>query len=132
MNNDNLTHQGEMICITSTGNTLSAPVDARFGRCKYFIIINTGSLDFEAIENPYAESRGGAGIQSGQMMSERNVNALLTGNIGPNAFQTLRAAGVKLFTGVDGTVEDAVKKYTSGVLKSVDNPSVSSHFGMKE
>ena len=124
------TRQGEKICITSEGNTLSSSVDPRFGRCRYFIILDTGSMEFEALENQYAESSGGAGIQSGQFLTDKKVSALLTGNVGPNAYQTLQAAGVRIFTGVAGIVEDAVKKYTAGLLKQVEGPSVRSHFGM--
>ena len=118
------------ICVTSQGADLDAAVDPRFGRCQYFIIVDTDSLEFEAIQNPNIDSIGGAGVQSGQFMANKDVKALLTGNVGPNAFQTLRAAGIKVFIGASGTVKEAVDKYKKGELKSADDPSVDKKFGM--
>ena len=94
------------ICVTSEGNNLDSKIDARFGRCQYFTIVDTDTLSFEAIQNPYIESTGGAGIQSGQLVAEQKVKAVLTGNVGPNAFQTLQSAGIDVVTGISGTVKD--------------------------
>jgi predicted Fe-Mo cluster-binding NifX family protein len=118
------------ICVTSTGKTLDSDVDPRFGRCQYFIIVDTASLDYEAIANPNIEAMGGAGVQSGQFVAEKGVKAMLTGNVGPNAFQTLQAAGIDVITGLSGTVKDAVEKYKKGNLKPIQGPSVNSKFGM--
>ena len=118
------------ICVTSEGKTLDSKVDPRFGRCQYFLIVNTDTLDFEALKNPNIESMGGAGIQSGQFVAEKEVKAVLTGNVGPNAFQTLQAAGIDVVTGLSGTVKDAVEKYKKGNLKPTQGPSVNSKFGM--
>jgi len=119
------------ICITSQGNTLESQVDPRFGRCAYFIIVDPDTIDFEAIDNVSAGSAGGAGIQSGQLISEKDVKVVLTGNVGPNAFQTLNAAKIEIITGVNGTIKDVITKYKNGELKSISEPTVGSHFGMK-
>ena len=120
------------ICVTAQGDNLDAQVDPRFGRCQYFIIIEPETLEFEAIENSSAQATGGAGIQSGQLISSKGVEVVLTGNVGPNAFQTLEAAGVKVITGMaGGSVKEAVEKFKKGDLKTVDGPSVGSHTGMK-
>ncbi|MFA6079216.1 MAG: NifB/NifX family molybdenum-iron cluster-binding protein [Candidatus Omnitrophota bacterium] len=118
------------ICVTSEGKTLDSKVDPRFGRCQFFLIVDTDTLDFEAIENKNAQFSGGAGIQSGQLMASKGVKAVLTGNVGPNAFQTLQAGGIKIYTGLSGKVQDAVEKYKSGTLNPIENPSVGSKFGM--
>ncbi|MBL7068316.1 MAG: NifB/NifX family molybdenum-iron cluster-binding protein [Candidatus Omnitrophica bacterium] len=118
------------ICVTSEGGNLDSKVDPRFGRCQYFIIVDTDTLALEAIENPNIESMGGAGIQSGQFVAEKKVKAVLTGNVGPNAFQTLQSAAVDVVTGISGTVKEAVGKYKKGELKPTQGPSVSSKFGM--
>lgn len=118
------------ICITSSGNTLDSGVDPRFGRCGYFLIVDTDTMEFEAVKNPNIDSMGGAGIQSGQLIAGKDVKAVLTGNVGPNAFQTLQAAGVGVITGVSGTVKEAAEKYKNGELKVTEEPSVKSKFGM--
>ena len=118
------------ICITAEGNNLDSKVDPRFGRCQYFIIADTDTLEFEAVGNPNIESTGGAGIQSAQIVAVKQVKTVLTGNVGPNAFQTLQAAGIEIFTGVSGTVREAVGKYKKGEYKAVYGPSVSSKSGM--
>ena len=118
------------ICVTSQGDTLDAQVDPRFGRCSYFMIIDTDTSEVEAVQNPNVTGMGGVGVQSGQFMSEKQVKAVLTGNVGPNAFRTLQAAGIDVIPGVSGSVKDAVEKYKSGELKPADDPSVDSKFGM--
>jgi len=119
------------ICISSTGEGLNAQVDPRFGRCSYFLIVDTGTMNFETISNESAMTSGGAGIQAAQAVAKAGVEAVVTGNVGPNAFQTLSAAGIKVFTGANGTIKDVIEKYKKGELKNTDSASVSSHFGMK-
>jgi len=118
------------ICITSEGNNLDSKVDPRFGRCQYFIIIDTDTLEFEAIENSNINSMGGAGIQSAQLVASKKAKAVVTGNAGPNAFQTLQAAGIEIFIGASGTVKETIEKYKKGEFKPVSGPSVGSHFGL--
>ncbi|HUW23656.1 MAG TPA: NifB/NifX family molybdenum-iron cluster-binding protein [bacterium] len=119
------------ICVTSQGNNLEAQVDPRFGRCPYFIIVDLETKEFEAIENPNIQATGGAGIQSAQLVAGKGVEAILTGNVGPNAFQTLQAAGIKVITGVTGLVKDAIERYKKEDIKSTDGPTVPGHFGMQ-
>ena len=119
------------ICITAQGDNLDAQVDPRFGRCSYFVIADTETLEFEAVENPSMSAMGGAGVQSGQLMSSKNVKAVLTGNVGPNAFATLQAAGIEVITGVSGSIKEVIEKYKNGEFKPRSGPSVDSHFGTK-
>ena len=111
------------ICVTSKGENLEAPVDSRFGRREYFIIVDSDSLEFEVIRNPHLDAMGGAGIQSGQLVAAEGVNVLLTGNIGPNAFQTLHAAGIEIICGVSGTVSEAIEKYKKGNFSPAQRPT---------
>jgi len=118
------------IAITSTGKTLDCQVDQRFGRTAYFIAVDTETMDFSVIENESAAAAGGAGISSGKVVIDAGAEAVLTGNCGPNAERTLTAAGIKLYTGVTGTVAEAIELFKSGKLPQAAGPSVQEHFGM--
>ena len=120
------------IAITSRGAKLEDKVDPRFGRCHYFILFDTETNKFEAMENTRAQGMGGVGIQSGQIMADKGVETVLTGSCGPNAFQTLQAASIKVITGVTGTVQQAIDKFKSGELKAISKADASAHSGMKK
>jgi predicted Fe-Mo cluster-binding NifX family protein len=111
------------ICITSQGDNLDSPVDPHFGRCQFFVIVDPETLQYESISNPNIDARGGAGIQSGQIMAEKQVKAVVTGTVGPNAFQTLNAAGISVITGASGSVRKAIEQYKKGELKPTQEPT---------
>ena len=119
------------IGVSATSKDLNAMVDQRFGRCNYFLIIDTDTMDFRSISNESAMVSGGAGIKAAETMAKTGVEVVVTGNLGPNAFQTLSAAGISVYIGVNGTVKEAIEKYKKGELKKTDSASVGSHFGMK-
>ncbi len=105
------------IAVSSTGQTLDSAVEARFGRCPFFLIVNAATLEFEAIANANADLGGGAGIQSAQLVAEKGASVLLTGSCGPNALEVFDKAGIKVVTGVSGTVSLVVQQFTAGSLK---------------
>lgn len=118
------------IVVTSQGQDLEATVDPRFGRCAYFIIIDTESMQFTAVPNAASGAVGGAGIQAGQVIAEQGVKAVVTGNVGPNASRVLSGAGIKVYVGASGTVSQAVEAFKAGRLSSASGPTVSGHWGM--
>jgi len=118
------------IAVSAIAPGLDAEVDPRFGRCQYFIIVDPETMQFEAIENSSAIASGGAGISAAQMIASKRVEAILTGNCGPNAYQVLSPAGIKVITGVSGKVQDAVQDYKAGKYQANSQPNVSGHFGM--
>lgn len=118
------------IVVTASGPDLDSPVDPRFGRCQYFVFVDPDSLQFEAIENENVMAAGGAGIQSAQFVANKGAEAVITGNVGPNASTTLGAAGMKIFLGALGTVREAVQMFKNGQLQEASGPSVQAHFGM--
>ena len=120
------------IAITSEGKTPDAAVDPRFGRCKYFLIFDTGSGDFETVENSHAQNSGGAGIQAGQLVVSKGVEVVLTGSMGPNAFEVAQSAGIKVITGVSGKISEALDSYKSGKFEAAKNPNVSSKSGISK
>jgi predicted Fe-Mo cluster-binding NifX family protein len=118
------------IAVSATSPALDAEVDPRFGRCQYFIIVDPQTMEFEALDNSNAMAAGGAGISTAQMIASKGVEVVLTGNCGPNAYQTLSAAGIQIVTGVSGTIRDAIEAYKAGKLQPNAQPSVGSHYGM--
>lgn len=117
------------IAITATAPNLDAEIDPRFGRCQYFIIADPATMEFEGVQNSSATAGGGAGIAAAQSLTNKNIEAVLTGNCGPNAYGVLGAAGIKAITGVTGKVRDAIQAYKSGQLKASAEPNVAPHFG---
>jgi predicted Fe-Mo cluster-binding NifX family protein len=118
------------IAISSTGTNLDATVDQRFGRCQYFLIIDPETMEYKSIDNAASMASGGAGSSAAQAIAgEGDVEAVLTGNCGPNAFSVLDAAKIRVITGVYGSVKDAVDRYAKGELKETDKPNVADHFG---
>ena len=118
------------ICVSSTGQNLDAIVDQRFGRCQYFLIVDTDTMKVKTVSNKSTQSYGGAGIQAAQVITKENVNSVITGNIGPNAFQILQAAGIKVYTGVEGTIKKAIENYKNGKLNETGFANVESHSGI--
>ena len=118
------------ICITSSGQNLDDAIDPRFGRCQHFIIVDTENMQCEVIQNPAISAGGGAGTQAAQLVANKGAEVVLTGNVGPNAFNTLQAAGIKTIVGLSGiTVRQAVEGFKSGQHQHISGPSVKAHYG---
>lgn len=118
------------IAITATAPNLDAAIDPRFGRCQYFIIVDPDTMEFESMENSSVMAGGGAGISAAQNITSKGIEVVLTGNCGPNAFGVLEAAGIKVITGVTGTVRDAIEGYKSGKYQASTQANVAPHSGM--
>ena len=118
------------IAISATGSTLDAEIDSRFGRCRYFMIVDLETMQSEALENSGAMGSGGAGVSTAQMIAGKEVEAVITDNCGPNAHQALSTAGIKVISGITGKVRDAIEDYKSGKLQASSQPNVSDHSGM--
>ena len=116
------------VCVTAAGPGLDANLDPRFGRCAYFVVVDTETMVAESIPNSSAAS--GAGIQAAQTIANAGAGALITGNIGPNAAETLRAAGVKVYLAPGGSVGEAIEKFKNGEFSETSSASVSAHAGM--
>ena len=118
------------IAVTATGPSLDDQVEARFGRTPYYLFVETETMEYEAVQNPNVTAGGGAGIQSAQLMADRGVQSVLTGNCGPNAFQVFGAAGIQVIVGVTGNARQAVEQFKAGALAAANQSNVASHFGM--
>ncbi len=118
------------ICITAGASGLDAPLDPRFGRCPFFVIIDMDSMKETSISNINAGESSGAGVQAAQTVARLGATALITGNIGPNALQTLTAANIEVYQQQGGTVRDAVDKFKRGELVKISSPTSPGHAGM--
>ena len=117
------------LAISADGTQLEAQHDARFGRCAYFIIVDTETNAWEASPNPAINARGGAGTQAAQFIANQGAQAVISGHFGPNAFEALEAAGIKMYAAAGGRVESVVEEFSSGQLKQVTVPGKSGHHG---
>ena len=117
------------IAISSAGPDLGSDVDPRFGRCAYLIFYDTDTGDWEAVSNANRDAAGGAGIRTSQLVIDRGAEAVVTGNIGPNAMQVL-SGRVKVHTGFFGPVEQAIQAFKEGSLADTTSATVKDHAGM--
>lgn len=102
------------IAISSTGNTLDSEVDPNFGKAKWFILVNTETMEYEAIEGVGEDVQTGAGRAAAEIIIGTGVGGVLTGEVGGNAAALLSNARIYVFTGASGTVEYAIEQYKLG------------------
>jgi predicted Fe-Mo cluster-binding NifX family protein len=119
------------IALTATAPSLEAEMESRFGRSPYFILVDPETMEYDALENPAASAGGGAGIQAAQTVLDHQAEAVISGNIGPNAMRVLQTAGVKVFLGRPALIKELVEDYKQDKLSPVDQANRPSHFGMK-
>ena len=112
------------IAISSMGTDLDAQIDPRFGRCAYFIIVNTNDMSFEVIDNESIASGGGAGIESARLVASKGARVTVSGNVGPNAVRALSAAGIEIYLANTGIIREVIEKYNRGYLDLVQLPNV--------
>lgn len=120
---------GEKICLTSTGPRLVDAADPRFGRCAYFIIVDGDTGEAEAVPNDARLLGNGAGIQAAQDIVRKGAQVVITGDMGPNAYRVLAAAGVRVFVGVNGSCESSLEGYRRGLMKEIGAPTAPGHHG---
>jgi len=117
------------VAVTSQGQELSSEIDLRFGRAKWLIVVDTETEKSEAHDNTVnLNAAQGAGIQTGQNIANLDIDAVISGNVGPNAFRTLSAAKIKIFLTEEQTVQQAIDSFKAGKLKEVDQANVEGHW----
>ncbi|RLD06970.1 MAG: dinitrogenase iron-molybdenum cofactor biosynthesis protein [Chloroflexota bacterium] len=110
-----------IIAISSTDGKFNTEFSPRFGRCNFFIIVDTDTREWESKPNPALNARGGAGPQAVQFLSGAGVEATITGRYGPNAYTTLEAAGIRAYVAEAGTPEELLDAFLSGTLEEVSS-----------
>jgi predicted Fe-Mo cluster-binding NifX family protein len=117
------------VVVTAQDRNLDSPVDPRFGRARYFLLVDTETGDFTAHDNVQnLNAPQGAGIQAGQAVVQLGAKAVLTGNVGPKAFATLQAGQVAIYPGAAGTVRQTLEEFRSGRLQAAEKANVQGHW----
>lgn len=117
------------IVVTAQGDSLTSLVDPRFGRAKYFIAVDSETGKWFASDNTQnLNAAQGAGVQAASAVVGLGAEAVLTGHCGPKAFRALQAAGITVYTGVDGTVAEAVERFNKGDIVPSEDADVGGHW----
>ena len=118
------------VAISAQSDTIDALVDPRFGRARWFIVADSESDTWEAHDNAAnVDASGGAGVQAGTTVASLGAEAVITGNVGPNAHKVLAAADIAIYQADNGiSVRDALAALNNGKLTAVEAPTVSGHW----
>jgi predicted Fe-Mo cluster-binding NifX family protein len=117
------------IAVSAQEPDLNSRVDPRFGRAAYFIVFDTTTDTFEVLRNAEnAAAMQGAGIQTAQFVARQSVDVIVSGNMGPKAFEAMRASGVQIVAWDKGTVAEAVELVRSGKFRALNAANVRGHW----
>jgi predicted Fe-Mo cluster-binding NifX family protein len=118
------------VVISTQGSDIDALVDPRFGRARWFVVADSENDAWEALDNSSnVEVSGGAGVQAGTTVAAQGAEAVITGNVGPNAHRVLAAAGIAIYQAGNGvTARDALAGFRRGELTPVGAPTVGGHW----
>jgi len=117
------------ILVTAKGKQTNDEVDPRFGRAKFFILVDSDTNETTAHDNSQnMNAAQGAGIQAAETVARLGAEAVVTGNVGPKAFRVLNTAGIKVYLCPQTTVDEAVRKFKAGELKEVSSANVEGHW----
>ena len=112
---------GVKIAVSSTEKHFNGKVSDVFARCPYFVIAEIENQEikkFEAIKNESENQMGGAGISAAQLMAEKNVNTVITKNMGPRALDVLKQFNIAIYYG-DGAIKKVLREFINGELKKL-------------
>lgn len=111
------------------GDNLNSNINRTFGRTKQFIIVDSNTLEFKIIDNEQnLQAAQGAGIQSAQLIVKSGADNLITMNCGPKAFRVLSSAGIKIYLGKHGTINENIIAYKNGQLEEMSDANVEGHW----
>lgn len=117
------------VAITSTGQSLTDEMDLRFGRADFFLVIDSTSFDYTVLDNAARTASGGAGIAAAQSLIDHQVEAVITGQLGPNALNVLSDAGIAMYKGSAGSAYQNLMAFNQQQLPLITS-SGPAHFGM--
>ena len=122
------------IAVSSMGENLESEVDAKFGRCPYFLIAEIEDKEVKnvkAIENTAAGQMGGAGITAAEIVANEKVDAIISANLGPRALSVFGQFGIKIYQG-QGIIKDVIQKFVEGELSEITESTGPMHMGSEK
>lgn len=114
-----------IIAVSSEGPSLTDMVDPRFGRAGGFVVRDMRDGTTSYIDNGLSQTRAqGAGIETAERLAEAGVEVVLSGYVGPKAFEALQAAEIRVCQNMDGiSVEEALNRFAAGEVSFADAPN---------
>ena len=107
------------IAVSSLGRTLEGSLDKRFGRAAYFLVVDADTMMFSVIDNAAQANAGGAGIAAAQLVIDSGVEAIITGQVGPNALEVINNTDILLYQGIPGTVYENIVAFNQQKLTPI-------------
>lgn len=117
------------ICITAAGEACDSAQDPRFGRCEAFYIYDSETKEGYFIKNPYKGAVGGAGVRAAELVVKEGAGLVISGHLGPNAWDVLAEADVKVYTTQKEHVQAVLDAYLGGELQELKAPDSAGHSG---
>lgn len=113
-----------IVALTTDGPDLQSSLDPRFGRCSYFLLVDPETMEYRATPNPGGSTGGAAGIRAAQALTGLNARILITGQCGPNAFEILEGAGIRILKTPVAAAGEVVEMYKRGELDAINTPGI--------
>lgn len=108
-----------IVAVSALGKEKEDVVDLRFGRCNFFHIYNLETGEFKAVENKGNTANEGAGIAASSQIVDENVEVVITGKVGPNAYKILKESSIKMYSSVPIKSIDAVNEFKDSKLNEI-------------
>ncbi|MFX1508540.1 MAG: NifB/NifX family molybdenum-iron cluster-binding protein [Promethearchaeota archaeon] len=119
------------IVISATGRDIESNIDATFGRCSFFLVLDTKTKDVKALINTTKDIPDKIGVTAGEIVANQGIDAVITADIGPKAFEAFKKYGIKIYQG-EGKINDVVHQLEEGMLSEITKPTGPMYMGLKK
>ncbi|MBM7556389.1 NifB/NifX family molybdenum-iron cluster-binding protein [Halanaerobacter jeridensis] len=120
----------KIVVTAADDNGLKAKLDSRFGRASYFAFVDTKDDSVEFIKNDAKNASSGAGVQAAQTVADTGADVLISGNIGPKAFDGLSRTDLEIYSGPEESIQKVIDEYQLGNLEQLESATKSAHAGL--
>ena len=119
------------IVISATGRDVESNIDATFGRCSFFLVLDTKTKDVKVLMNTTKDIPDKIGVTAGEIVANQGIDAVITTDIGPKAFEAFGKYGNKMYR-AEGKINDAVQQLEEGKLSEITAPTGPMYMGLKK